>query len=66
MTRPRIVFAILAGLWMAPLSSAIEPPQRSDSGPTADAPATPPVAPTADEGQQLDAFGGPTPRPAGA
>ncbi len=44
----------------------LEPPQRSDSGPSADAPATPPAVTSTDEGQQLDAFGGPAPRPAGA
>jgi ATP-dependent metalloprotease FtsH len=43
----------------------LEPPQRADGGPSADAPVAPPtVAP--EEGGQLDAFGGPAPRPAGA
>ncbi len=44
----------------------LEPLPRVDSGgPSADAPVTP--APTAnDEGGQMDAFGGPAPRPAGA
>ena len=44
----------------------LEPMQRSDSGPSADAPVTPAVVATPDDGQQLDAFGGPAPRPAGA
>ncbi len=44
----------------------LEPLPRSESGPTADAPVTPPVVSSADDGQQLDAFGGPAPRPAGA
>ncbi len=44
----------------------LEPLVRSDSGPSADAPASPPAVTTTDDGQQLDAFGGPAPRPAGA
>jgi cell division protease FtsH len=43
----------------------LEPVQRHDSGPNADAQVTP-TTPAADEGAQLDAFGGPAPRPAGA
>jgi cell division protease FtsH len=42
----------------------LEPIQR-DPGPGADAPVTPSPVP-AEEGAQLDAFGGPAPRPAGA
>jgi cell division protease FtsH len=44
----------------------LEPLPRTPDGPSADAPAAPPAAAAASEGQQLDAFGGPTPRPAGA
>jgi cell division protease FtsH len=44
----------------------LEPIQRGDSGPSADAPVAPPVTPPNEEGAQLDAFGGPAPRPAGA
>ena len=41
-------------------------PMPRDPGPSADAPVTPAVATAADDTQQLDAFGGPAPRPAGA
>ncbi len=44
----------------------LEPIQRGDSGPSADAPVTPAATTESDEGAQLDAFGGPAPRPAGA
>jgi cell division protease FtsH len=44
----------------------LEPQKRDDSGPSADAPVAPPAVPATDDGQQLDAFGGPAPRPAGA
>ncbi|HTR97287.1 MAG TPA: ATP-dependent zinc metalloprotease FtsH [Candidatus Acidoferrales bacterium] len=44
----------------------LEPVSRSDSGPSADAPVAPPAPAATDDGQQLDAFGGPAPRPAGA
>jgi cell division protease FtsH len=45
----------------------LEPVQRNDGGPNADATLEKPSSPaTGDEGQQLDAFGGPAPNPAGA
>ena len=45
----------------------LEPVQRGDSpGPSAEAPVNPPVSTPDEGGAQLDAFGGPAPRPAGA
>ena len=41
-------------------------PIPQDPGPSGDAPVTSSVATTPDDNQQLDAFGGPAPRPAGA
>ena len=44
----------------------LEPIQRGDSGPNMDTPVAPPATAASEEGTQLDAFGGPAPRPAGA
>jgi cell division protease FtsH len=51
---------VLRGETLEPL------PRSSDGPPSAEAPAAPPSPATTNEGQQLDAFGGPSPRPAGA
>jgi len=44
----------------------LEPLQKNDGGPSADTTVEKPTPTTGDDGQQLDAFGGPAPNPAGA